>query len=161
MPKCSSTSASTLVSTLQLFVAQTWTWAFCNARTAGSGAMWPFHAEFRVLNVSNVMTLTSPRTTANSGGAARLMRRQIHLISKWRRVNLALTPSSALIVEGTIKLTPINVPSRDTTSTESSSRRNISRSMKTESNLFTLQKVARINYDPMKPQYYFSKRLQE
>ena len=105
-------------------------------------AMQPSHAEFKVPNASNVMALTSLRTTTNLGGAVRLMRRQIYHALKQRRVNPTLTPSSAPIVGVTIKQISTNVPSGDTTSTENGSRRSILRSMKTESNLFALQKAA-------------------
>jgi len=132
-----------------------------NARTARSGAMQPFHVEFRVPNTSNVMALTNPRTTVNSGDAAKQTRRRIHLISKQRRASHALISSNAPIVGGTIKLTPINIPSGGTASTESGSRRSMSRSVKTESNQFALQKAARNNYDPTKPQDIFSKCSQE
>ena len=84
------------------------------------------------------MALTSPRTTANLGSAVRLMRKQIHRTSKQKRVNPALTSPSAPIVGGTIKQIPTNVPSEDTISTENGSRRSISRSVKTGSNLFAL-----------------------
>jgi len=95
-----------------------------------------------VPNASNVTALTSPRTTMNLGGAVRLMRRQIHCASKQRRANTALTPSSTPIVGVTIKQIPTNVPSKDTTSIENGSRRSISRSVKTGSNLFALWKAA-------------------
>ena len=150
MPKCSSIGASMLESTLQPFAVQTWTWVSCNTRTAGSGAMRPSHAEFKVPNTSNVTALTSLRTTTNLGGAVRLMRRQIYCTSKRRRANPTLTPSSAPIAGVTIKQIPTNVPSGDTTSTENGSRRSILRSVKTGSNLFALQKAAWFNYDPMK-----------
>jgi len=65
--------------------------------------MRPSHAEFKVPNASNVMALTSLRTTVNLGGAVRPMRRQNHCASKQRRANPALTPSSAPIVGVTIK----------------------------------------------------------
>ena len=161
MPKCLSTGASMLVGTSWPFMEQTWTQAFLNARIVGSGATQPFYAGFRALNVSNTTALTNPKTSTNSGGVARWMRRQTHLTSKQRRANLACIPSNALIVGGTTKLTPTNASSGDIVSTESGSRRNMLRSMKTGSSLFALRRAVSNNYDFMKPQDIFSKYLQE
>ena len=161
MPKCLSTGASMLVGTSRPFMEQTWTQVFLNARIVGSGATRPFHTGFRAPNASSAMALTNLKTTANSDGIARQTRRQTHLASKWRRANLVHIPSNTLIVGGTTKLTPTNAPSGDIVSTESSSRRNMPRSMKTGSSLFALQRVASNNYNFMKPQDIFSKRSQE
>jgi len=95
----------------------------------------------------------------NLGSVTRRMRKQTYLISKQKRTNLAHIPSNALIVGGTTKPTPTNAPSRDIVSIESGSRRNMLRSVKTESSLFALQRTVSNNYDFMKPQDIFSKCL--
>ena len=45
-----------------------------SAKTAGGGDMQSFLAESRGLNALNVIDLTNPRTTVNSGGAAKRMK---------------------------------------------------------------------------------------
>ena len=107
----------------------------------------------------NTIALTNPKTTVNLDGVTRRMRRQTYLASKQKRTNFAHIPSNALIVGETTKPTPTNTPSRDIVSTESGSRRNMLRSVKTESSLFALQRTVSNNYDFMKPQDIFSKRL--
>jgi len=118
-------------------------------------------AEYKDLSVSNATVLTSWKTIMNLGGVARQTRKQILLDLRQRRVNHVCTHSSVQIVRGTTKLTQISVYSGGIDSTESGSRRNIPRSMKTESNQFTPQRAAIVNNDSAKPQNIFAKCLKE
>ena len=150
-----------LASILPQLEVLTWTQAYPNVRIAGSGVMWLFLAESKVPSVLSVMALTNPKTTVNLGDVARLMRRWTLLASRQRKANHAHTLSNALIAGRTTKLTPTNVHSGDTNSTENGNKRNMLRSMKTESSQFALQRAANRKYNSEKPQDFFTKCSQE
>jgi len=87
----------------------------------------------------------------NSGGAAKQMRRQTLHISRLRRAIHTLTHSNALIVGAITKPTPTYAHSGGIDSTENGTKRNMLRSVKTESNQFALWKVTSSKYDFEKP----------
>ena len=134
----SSTSALTSAGILLLLEGQTWTWAFPNAKTAGSGDTLPSFAEFKVPSASSAMDHTDPKTTKNLDGAAKQTKRQTPLILRLRKVTHVLIHSSVLIAGAITKLTPTSAHSGNTNSTESGNKRNTLRSMKTGSNQFAL-----------------------
>jgi len=93
--------------------------------------MQPSLAESKAPSASSAMVHTNPRTTMNSGGAAKQTRRQTLHILRLRRAIHALTRSNALIVGVITKLTPTNAHSGGINSTESGTKRNMLKSMKT------------------------------
>ena len=123
--------------------------------------MQPFLAKSKVPSVSSAMVYTNLRTTMNSGGAAKQMRRQTHLISRQRMANHALTCSNALIVRAITKPTPTSAHSGGINSIENSTKRNMPRSVTTGSNQFALWRVVSRKCDFEKPQNPFAKHLQE
>ena len=132
-----------------------------NAKTAKGGDTQPFLAESKVPSMSSAMVHTNPRTTVNSGNAAKQTRRQTHLVSRQRKANHAPTYSNALIVGANTKPTPTSAHSGGINSIENGTKRNTLRSMTTESIQFALWRVASRKYDFEKPQNPFAKRLQE
>ena len=141
-----------LVGTLLLLEVLTWIQVYPNVRTAGSGVMQHSLTEYKDLNMSNVMVLTSQKTITNLSGIARQMRKGILLNSRQRRKNHVCICSSVQIVRGTTKLTQISIHFGGINSTESGSRRNTPRSMKIGSNQFAPWRVAIVNNDSAKPQ---------
>ena len=79
------------------------------------------------------MVPTNQRTTANSVGVTKPMKRQIHLTLKPKRMNLTHIPSNVPIAEGTIKWTQIHVRFGRTALIGSGTWKNILRSMKIRS----------------------------
>ena len=138
-----------------------WTWAYPNARTTGSGAMQLSLAESRDPSASNAMAPTNQKITTNSDGVVRWMKRQTPLNSRQRRENHIHTRSSAQTVGRTTKPIQTNVSFEGTDSTESSSKRNTLRSVKTRSSQFVLWRVANTNNDSTKTQNILTKCLQE
>ena len=145
MPRCSSTGALTLESTSLLSGEQTWTQEFPSTRTAGNGATPLSCAEYRALNASSVMVLTSQRTTENSDGAAKQTTRSTLQDWKQRKENPAPTHSNAWTAMVIIKLTQMHAPSGDTISIGSDRWRNILRSVKTGQNPSIQKRTLRIN----------------
>jgi len=97
----------------------------------------------------------------NSGSAAKQTRRQTLHVSRLRRAIYALIHSNALIVGVITKPAPTNAHSGGINSIESGTKRNMSRSVKTESNQITLWRATSSKYDFEKPQYSFAKCSQE
>ena len=143
----SSTGASTSAGISLLLEGQTWTRVSPNAKTAGSGDMLPSLAESKVPSVSSAMDHTDQKTTKNLGSAAKRMKRRIPLVSRQRKATYVLIHSSVLIAGAITKLTPTSAHSEDIDSIESSTKRNMLKSVKTESNWFTLWRTTSSKYD--------------
>ena len=75
------------------------------------------YAESKKLSAYNTMGLTKQDTTANSHNVVKQMKKQILLNWKQSKMSYALTLSSALIAEKTIKQTLTSTCSGDTNST--------------------------------------------
>ena len=136
MWKCLSIGASTSVTTLWPFREPTWTPVSLSAKTAGSGVTLHFHAESKMPNVLNAMSLTNLNIIENSVGAAKQTPSSTHQGWKSRKANYALTCSSAWTVAGITKLTPISVHFGDISSIGNGTRGSMLRSMKTDRNQF-------------------------
>ena len=134
---------------------------FSNAKTAGDGDIQPSHAKYKGQNASSAMAPINRRTIANSDGVVRQMKNWTLLDLKQRKENCAPTRSSVWIVEENIKLTLSSAPSGNIVSTENGNKRNTSRSMKTESNLFALQGAPSFISDCLKSQSIFAKCSKE
>jgi len=80
-----------------------------NAKIARDGDIQHSLVGFKDQSTSSVMVPTNQRTTTNSVGVAKPMKRQTCLILKPKRVSLTHIPSNAPIAEGTIKQTQIHV----------------------------------------------------
>ena len=157
----SSIGALTLAGISLLLEGPTWTQACPNAKTAGGGDTQPSLAESKAPSVSSTIVRTNPRTTENLGGTAKWTRRQILCISRLRRAIYTLTCSNALIAGVITKPTPTSAYSGGINSTENGTKRNTPRSVKTGSNWFALWRATSSKYDFEKPQYPFTKHLQE
>ena len=132
-----------------------------NAKTAGDGNIRPSHAKYKNQNASSAMTPINQRTIMNSDGVVRQIKNRTLLDLKQRKENHALTCSSVRIVEENIKLTLSSAPSGNIISTGSGNKRNMSRSIKTGSNPFTLQEAPSFINDCSKSQSIFTKCLEE
>ena len=108
-PKTSSIDASMLESTLRQLEKLTLTQESSNAKIAGDGDIQRSLVGSKNQSASSVMVITNQRTTVNSVGIVKPMKRQTHLALKLKKANLARIPSNALIAEGTIKWTQIHV----------------------------------------------------
>ena len=157
----SSISALTLADISLLLEGQTWTQAYPNAKTAGGGNMQSSLAKSKAPSMSSAMVHTNLRTTENLGGAAKQMKRQTLCALRLRRAIHALTRSNALIVEAITKLTPTSAHSGGIDSTENDTKRNTTRSVKIGSNWLALWRATSSKYNFEKPQYPFTKCLQE
>ena len=102
-PKTSSIDASMLESTLQQLEKLTLTQKSSNAKIARDGDIQHSLVGFKNQSVSSVIVITNQRTTVNSVGIVKPMKRQTHLALKLKKANLARISSNALIAEGTIK----------------------------------------------------------
>ena len=157
----SSIGALMLAGISLLLEGRTWTWVCPNAKTAGGGDMQPSLTESKASSVSSAMVHTNPKITKNLGGAAKQMKRQTLCALRLRRAIHALTRSNALIVEAITKLTPTSAHSGGIDSTENDTKRNTTRSVKIGSNWLALWRATSSKYNFEKPQYPFTKYLQE
>ena len=67
---------------------------FPNTRTAENRNILPLHAEFKDLNVSNIIDLTRSNTTITLPDTIRQILKSTHLILKQNKVNPAYTHSN-------------------------------------------------------------------
>ena len=93
-------------------------------------------AEFKDPSVSNAMVHINLKTTINPVGAAKLIKRPTYLASKLKKANHAYISLSILIAMAITRQILIYVYSGNTGSTENSTTKSISRSVKTGQNLF-------------------------
>jgi len=107
--KTSSINASMLKSTLRQLEELTLTQESPNAKIAGDGDIQRSLVGSKDQSASSVMVITNWRTTANSVGVAKPIKKQTHLALKLKRVNLVCISSNAPIAEGTTKWTQIHV----------------------------------------------------
>jgi len=70
---------------------------FCNVKIVENRDIPLCFTEFKDLNVLNVIVCINPKTTVNSVGTAKLMKRPSHLVSKLKKTNYAHMSSSVLI----------------------------------------------------------------
>ena len=108
-PKASSIDASMLESTLQQLEKLILTQEFPNAKIAGNGDIQRSLVGSKDQSASSIMVITNRRTTTNSVGITKPMKRQTHLALKLKRANLVCIPSNAPIAEGAIKWTQIHI----------------------------------------------------
>jgi len=79
---------------------------FPSAKTAGNGVTPLSHAEYKEQSVSSAIAPTSPNTTENSVGAAKLMLKLTHLDWKPKRVSHAPIHSNVPTAKEITKPTP-------------------------------------------------------
>jgi len=108
-PKTSSIDASMLESTLRQLEKLTLTQKSSNAKIAGHGDIQCSLVGSKNQSASSVMVITNQRTTINSVGIVKPMKRQTYLALKLKKANLACIPSNAPIAKETIKWTQIHV----------------------------------------------------
>jgi len=104
---------------------------FHNVKIVGNRNMLCCHAEFKDLNVSNVMVCINLKTTTNSVGIAKLMKRLTHHALKPKKVNHAHMSSNVQTAKMTIRQILTYVHSGNIGSTGNSITKRLSRSMKT------------------------------
>jgi len=124
-----------------------WTPEYCNARIARNRDTQHSHVESKVLNTLNAMNHTSQKTIVNLDGAVRKIRRQTLCTSKWKEKSCVYTCSNTPTVGVITKLIQISVHSGDIGLTESGTRKNILRSMRTDPNQFIQSWMATPNYN--------------
>ena len=135
-PKALSIDASMWKGILLLSKKPTWTLVFCNVKIVGNGNMLLYLAEFKNLSTSNAIVCINLKTTINLVSAAKPMKKPTHLASKLKKANYAHTSSSVLIAMAITRQILIYVHSGNIGSTENGTTKSISRSMKTEQNIF-------------------------
>ena len=77
--------------------------AFHNVKIVGNRDMPLYLAEFKDLNALNTTVHTNLRTTANSVGVAKPMRRLILFVLKWKKANCAHTSLNILTAKAIIR----------------------------------------------------------
>ena len=150
-----------LAGILLLLEGPTWTQVYPNAKTAGGGDTQPSLAESKTPSMLSAMVHTNLRTTKNLSVTAKRTRRQTLCVSRLRKVIHAFTRSNALIVGAITKPTPTYAHSGGIDSTENDTKRNTTRSVKIGSNWLALWRATSSKYNFEKPQYPFTKCLQE
>jgi len=110
---------------------------FHNVKIVGNRDIPLCHAEFKNLNVSNAMVCINPKTTANSVGIAKLMKRPTHHTSKPKKANCAHTSLNVQTAKVTIRQIITYVCSGNIGLTGNGITKRLSRSMKTEPSQFT------------------------
>ena len=109
---------------------------FYNVKIVGNRNMPLYLAEFKDLSASNAIVCINLKTTINLVSATKLMKKPTHLTSNLKKANYAHTSSSVLIVMAITRQILIYVYSGNIGSTENGTTKSISRSMKTEQNIF-------------------------
>ena len=135
-PRLLLTNASTSVGSLQLLEVLTWILGFHNVKIARNGVIPYSHVESKRSNALSTTGSTNPKTIISSASIAKLTQRQILLALKQRKANCVLIHSIALTVEMIVKQIQTHVPFGDIGSTESGTRRNTLKSVKTGPNQF-------------------------
>jgi len=109
---------------------------FHNVKIVGNRNTLLCLAEFKDLGASNAMVCINPKTTVNLVSATKAMKKPTHLTSKLKKVNHTHTSSSVLIAMAITRQILIYFHSGNIGSTKNGTIKSISRSMKTEQNLF-------------------------
>ena len=121
---------------LPLLEKLTWTLVFHNIKIVGNGDMPLCHAEFKDQNVSNAIVHINPKTTTNSVGVAKLIKRPTHHALKWKKVNYTCISSNVQTAKVIIRWILTYVCSGNIGSTRNGITKRISRFVKTGQNQF-------------------------